>query len=149
MVFRYAIILMLSLHACIAQNKSSKFDAESVMTRIEKDTTYRSFSVDYHDDYSEGSEVTGFYDNEKRIQKLISKHFGEMGKVTTVYYVYKDSLIYQKRQVFTYDRPFYMDGYKVKIDSSSGSCVSGSFKCDYISFRKELGVFERKFESLD
>ena len=62
---------------------------------------------------TEGGEAT-FYFKDKKLQKVISKNYGETGKEIKEYYLNNDSLMFVYEATYKYNRPMYFDSLKMQ-----------------------------------
>ncbi len=61
---------------------------------------------------SEGGELSGYYEKDG-LRKVVAIHAGEMGKSITEYYFKSNELFFVFTTDSLYDKPFYMEGYKI------------------------------------
>jgi len=124
--------------------QNTTLNVDSLVRSIESNRTYDSVVIETYEMSSEGGEITGFFDSGQHLKKIRAIHFGEMGKIQNVHYMHYDSLIFQKRVHFTYDRPFYEAGYKVTVDSFMCNCITRPLDCDTSSFLIEKAFLLNK-----
>ena len=57
---------------------------------------------------TEGGEVEFYFENE-RLEKIITQHFGALGKRITTYYLLNEQLSFASERLYIYNRPMYYD----------------------------------------
>lgn len=66
-----------------------------------------------YNETSEGAYIIAFYKIDE-LKKIIATYYGEMGKSEYEYYFYNGEVIFIYNRELIYDRPIYIDGFKIK-----------------------------------
>lgn len=107
-------------------------DFEKNKTRFHKDT------IDLLGQTTEGGRLIVFRASDKDYIVFDLWLFGEMGKTQTIYWTdEKLNIRIVKRTDYSYDKPFYVEGYQIKETTEFYSLVNGSFKI-YNVHREEI-----------
>lgn len=76
------------------------------------------------DNGGDGGTAT-FYYQQKKLEKIISRQFGEMAQSLTEYYFLDNELSFVLERIYTYNRPYYYDKAAMK---ANGDSVAFDFK---------------------
>jgi hypothetical protein len=73
---------------------------------------------------AEGGEAT-FYYQKKRLEKIIARHYGEMGQLLIEYYLFNGKLSFAFEKEYRYNRPLF---YDVKVMKENNDTEAFDFK---------------------
>lgn len=87
--------------------------------RINSMTTWASVKkIDIEGESAEGGEAT-FYYTDKGLQKVIAKHYGEIGQKLTEYYLLNGQLSFVFEKEYKYNRPLFYDAKAMKENNDT------------------------------
>ncbi len=73
---------------------------------------------DIEGESAEGGEAAFYYKN-KRLEKIIARHYGEMGQVLTEYYLLNGNLSFVFEKDYRYNRPLFYDEKAMKENNDT------------------------------
>lgn len=73
---------------------------------------------DIEGESAEGGEVTYYYKN-KRLEKVIARHYGEMGQILIEYYLLNGKLSFVFEKNYQYNRPLFYDAKAMKENNDT------------------------------
>jgi hypothetical protein len=87
--------------------------------RINSTTKWSSIKKkDIEGESAEGGEAVFYYKN-KRLEKIIARHYGEMGQVLTEYYLLNGRLSFVFEKDYRYNRPLFYDEKAMKENNDT------------------------------
>lgn len=100
--------------------KLASIDTLQIISRINKkvesidnkELSYRKVEKDLHGQSAEGGVLIAYYDG-TALRKIKTTFYGEIGKSTFDYYLDEERFFYIKKECIHYDRPMYIEDYKV------------------------------------
>jgi len=92
---------------------------QSNFKRINSMTKWTSVKKkDIEGESAEGGEAT-FYYTDKRLEKVIARHYGEMGQVLIEYYLLNGQLSFVFEKEYRYNRPLFYDAKAMKENNDT------------------------------
>ncbi|HZY81130.1 MAG TPA: hypothetical protein VFE50_16515 [Cyclobacteriaceae bacterium] len=122
------------------QSTSAKADGNfNLIDDFEKSSgLFRRDTFELYDQSAEGGQLVALHSKDKDYLVFDIWLFGETGKIHSIYWTDKKlNFILVKRVDYTYDRPFYEDGYKTEEKTSFYSFLNNSFMA-YDADRQEM-----------
>lgn len=118
-------------------------DIDSIMLAIDKcKTCTRQEKSDTTFQTTEGTSIFADLNTQNEIIRLQVTHYGEMGRATTVFLVWRDSSYIQLNILDTYTKPFYAEGMIVKSDTVIVNCSIQPYQCNDDLFKYAKAYFD-------
>jgi hypothetical protein len=121
------------------------FNTDSLIREIDQNLIRDTVEADILGLSEEGTHAVAYYTMQKKLCKLLMEYFGETGKEYRTYYIFNDTLIFQKIKSFRYSKPMYYKDYRVTTDSTACRCPTPG-KCNDSLYQSDLHNFKSKLK---